>query len=65
MSRAEFIAASCSGKVRFETFDQAQGVAKARNRGKAKRVRLVYRCTTCKGFHISGNTAHRTRRMKD
>jgi hypothetical protein len=64
MSRAEFILSSCAGKVSFETFDQASAVVKARQRGKFKGTRSVYRCGVCRKFHIGGTPPNQRRGSK-
>lgn len=45
-------AASCAGKVRFDTFALASRVNRQRNKGRSDRGRSVYACPHCRGFHI-------------
>lgn len=50
---SEFIAASCSGKVRFATHAAAHHVQKRRSKHDRDRSsQEVYRCGVCQGWHI-------------
>ena len=46
----------CAGKERFATWDQAERVL--RRRGKKSKVmrRHVYRCPSCRGWHVGSNS---------
>lgn len=53
----ERVAASCTGKARFGSFNEANKVAKrARKNGRKNRremlMREPYRCPSCHGYHL-------------
>lgn len=51
-AHAEFEAASCTGKVRFDTYGAADRVQARRAKNRSRRKEQVYRCRLCQGFHI-------------
>lgn len=52
--------ASCDGKVKFDTYDLADSVAKRRTRRNSLRP-AVYHCLFCGGFHIGNGKPKLTR----
>lgn len=48
-------ASQCDGKQRFDTFSQAERVAK-RKRSDNVKGRQAYRCQHCHGFHIGSRS---------
>jgi len=68
---SEFAAASCTGKVRFESHGAAARVQKRRGkkRDNGKRAQEAYRCKVCQGWHIGRHaeperSKHAWRRFK-
>ena len=56
----------CTGKVRFETFGEANRAAR-RARRQSDRAVKAYACRECHGFHVGANAktpAYRERRAK-
>lgn len=53
--------ASCTGKQRFDTINQARAVARAQNRRKDVRI-IAYPCEHCGGFHVGFAKQRRYRR---
>lgn len=55
--------ASCDGKVKFDTFDLAESVAKRRTRRNNLRP-AVYHCQFCGGFHIGNSKPKQVKQDK-
>lgn len=49
---SEFEVASCTGKVRFASYDAAGRIQKRRGRDRQYRQSEVYRCRICQGWHL-------------
>lgn len=54
----------CLGKFRFETFGEADRVAKAARRRRYSQRQNAYRCGLCGGFHVGSNTFTASERKK-
>lgn len=53
---------ACAGKVRFETFEQANRVARRARRRKNAARQNAYHCPDCAGFHVGTNPSRRAQR---
>lgn len=67
LDHAEFVAASCNGKERFECKTHADRIARRKNRSKKQKAGFhseTYRCRTCGGFHVGSSGSWTNRRKR-
>lgn len=57
---AGIVLAACTGKFRYESFEQAANVAGRKTRRHAGKYR-IYHCRFCGGFHIGNKRAFKHR----
>jgi hypothetical protein len=53
--------AACTGKVRFDSFSQADKTNKRSSHGRASIKRRVYSRSVCQGWHLGGRRPKATR----
>lgn len=57
--------AGCVGKAKFESYHAASRVQKRRANNREFRKHAIYRCSSCRSYHIGGGGDHRERQIKE
>lgn len=63
MKKQELALIQCEGKVKFDTFTQAETVANRKTRRNQLKP-SAYHCTSCGGFHVGNAGGLKTRKPR-